>query len=208
MTSTAVLLVLIVIALLVAVISFDVFTLGTKGRLGALRQWQGLIGTMLGFVTAAGILAISSAIQDEALVRRNNEALQQVGAALWVEATDLDDVLNRTQQLRHAIMVSDTTQSGCPGAVNELVDAFQRETPIYAAAVPHFIDVGEPNLSLFVSFYGNFGELARAAKQYSDLGCPVVAEETAELFFSRVEVARAAFEKIALIYADRRPQAG
>ncbi|KQV08701.1 hypothetical protein [Devosia sp. Root105] len=201
MTSTAVLLVLVVIALLVAIIIFDVFTLGTKGRLNALRQWQTLIGTMLGFVTGAGVLAISSAIQDETQVRRNQEALVQVGNALRVEARDLDGVLARAQLLRDTLMPSDPNKpAGCSGTVNELVDAFQRETPIYTAAVPQFIAVGEPNLALFVSFYAGFEELARAAKQYGDNGCPVVAKETVALFYGRIDAARADFARIAAIY--------
>ena len=201
MTSTAVLLVLVVIALLVAIIIFDVFTLGTKGRLNALRQWQTLIGTMLGFVTGAGVLAISSAIQDETHVRRNQEALVQVGNALRVEARDLDGVLARAQLLRDTLMPSDPNKpAGCSGTVNELVDAFQRETPIYTAAVPQFIAVGEPNLALFVSFYAGFEELARAAKQYGDNGCPVVAKETVALFYGRIDAARADFARIAAIY--------
>lgn len=201
MTSTAVLLVLVVIALLVAVIAFDVFTLGTKGRLNALKQWQVLIGTMLGFVTGAGVLAISSAIQDETQVRRDREALVQVGTALKVEASDLDSVLARAQLLRDTLMPSDPHKpAGCSGPVNELVDAFQRETPIYSAAVPNFVRVGEPNLALFVSFYAGFEELARAAKQYGDNGCPVVAKETVALFYGRIEAARADFARIAAIY--------
>ena len=201
MTSTAVLLVLVVIALLVAVIAFDVFTLGTKGRLNALKQWQVLIGTMLGFVTGAGVLAISSAIQDETQVRRDREALGQVGTALKVEASDLDSVLARAQLLRDTLMPSDPHKpAGCSGPVNELVDAFQRETPIYSAAVPNFVRVGEPNLALFVSFYAGFEELARAAKQYGDNGCPVVAKETVALFYGRIEAARADFARIAAIY--------
>lgn len=201
MTSTAVLLVLVVIALLVAVIVFDVFTLGTKGRLNALKQWQVLIGTMLGFVTGAGVLAISSAIQDETQVRRDREALVQVGTALKVEASDLDSVLARAQLLRDTLMPSDPHKpAGCSGPVNELVDAFQRETPIYSAAVPNFVRVGEPNLPLFVSFYAGFEELARAAKQYGDNGCPVVAKETVAMFYGRIEAARADFARIAAIY--------
>ncbi|OEO33323.1 hypothetical protein VW23_000045 [Devosia insulae DS-56] len=201
MTSTAVLLVLVVIAVMVAIIIFDVFTLGTKGRLNALRQWQALIGTMLGFVTGAGVLAISSAIQDETQVRRDREALVQVGHALRVEARDLDSVLARAQLLRETLMPSDPNKpAGCSGTVNELVDAFQRETPIYTAAVPNFIEVGEPNLALFVSFYAGFEELARAAKQYADNGCPVVAKETVTLFYSRVDAVRADFATIAEIY--------
>ncbi len=201
MTSTAVLLVLVVIALLVTIIVFDVFTLGSKGRLNALRQWQTLIGTMLGFVTGAGVLAISSAIQDETQLRRNQEALVQVGHALRVEAKDLDGVLARAQLLRETLMPSDPNKpAGCSGPVNELVDAFQRETPIYTAAVPNFIEVGEPNLALFVSFYASFEELARAAKQYSDAGCPVVAKETVALFYGRIDAARADFASIAAIY--------
>src|SRR5215207_386018 len=114
MTSTAVLLVLVVIAVMVAIIIFDVFTLGTKGRLNALRQWQALIGTMLGFVTGAGVLAISSAIQDETQVRRDREALVQVGNALRVEARDLDSVLARAQLLRETLMPSDPNKpAGC-----------------------------------------------------------------------------------------------
>jgi len=201
MTSTAVFLVLIVIAILVAVIAFDVFTLGTKGRLNALRQWQVLIGTMLGFVTGAGVLAISSAIQDETQVRRDREALVQVGNALRVEASDLDSVLARAQLLRGTLMPSDPQKpAGCSGVVNELVDAFQRETPIYSAAVPNFVKVGEPNLALFVSFYAGFEELKRAAKQYGDNGCPVVAKETVALFYGRIDAVRADFAKITAIY--------
>lgn len=201
MTSTAVLLVVVVIALVVAIIAVDVFTLGTKGRLNALKQWQVLIGTMLGFVTGAGVLAISSAIQDETQVRRDREALVQVGNALRVEASDLDGVLARAQMLRDTLMPSDPNKpAGCSGPVNELVDAFQRKTPIYAAAVPNFVEVGEPNLALFVSFYAGFEELARAAKQYSDDGCPVVAKETVALFYGRIDAVRADFEKIAAIY--------
>jgi hypothetical protein len=201
MTSTAVLLVLVVIAILVAVIAFDVFTLGTKGRMNALRQWQVLIGTMLGFVTGAGVLAISSAIQDETQLRRDQEALVQVGNALRVEAKDLDGVLARAQLLRETLMPSDPNKpAGCSGTVNELIDAFQRETPIYTAAVPNFIEVGEPNLALFVSFYASFDELARAAKQYGDDNCPVVSPETVTLFYDRIDAARADFASIAEIY--------
>ena len=201
MTSTAVLLVSVVIVLLIGVIAFDVFTIGTKSRLNALRQWQGLIGTMLGFVTGAGVLAISSAIQDEVQLKRNQEALVQVGNALRVEAEDLDGVLTRAQLLRDTLMVTDPAKPvGCGGPVNEIIDAFQRETPIYAAAIPNFVEVGEPNLSLFVSFHAGFQELARAAKQYSDDGCPVVANETVALFYERVDAARADFAKIVSIY--------
>jgi len=201
MTYAAILLVVGVIALLVAIIVFDVFTLGTKGKLSALKQWQTLIGTMLGFVTGAGVLALSTAIQDETRHERNQQALVQVGNALRVEASDLDGVLSRAQSLGPSLMPSDPNKPpGCSGPVNEMIDAFQRETPIYTAAVPNFIEVGEPNLALFVSFYAGFEELARAAKQYADDGCPIVSKDTVGLFYSGIEDTRADFAKIAQSY--------
>lgn len=55
---------------LTTIILFDVNAKGWPNWLGTLRDWQGTIGTVAGFLSAAGALMLSAAIQDNAELAR------------------------------------------------------------------------------------------------------------------------------------------
>jgi len=197
MISTAIAIVALVILSLAMTIFIDVTTEGRLTSLALLRQWQTLIGTMLGFVTGAGILAISSAISDRTEHVRQQEELQRVGEALLVEASTLDEVLQRAEGLR---AVLERAKDTCAPEVLEINASIHHDTPMYDAAVPHFVAVGAPNLSLFVGFYATYGELERNLASYVDRGCPPVGPETEALIFAKLASARTAFRAIAAEY--------
>ena len=74
-----------------------------KKSMTLLRHWQDLIGTMLGFVTGADILAMSTAIQNDTEQQPKTEELHRVGWALLVEAQTLDNILEQTEGMRALI---------------------------------------------------------------------------------------------------------
>jgi hypothetical protein len=67
-----------------------------KKSITLLRDWQDLIGTMLGFVTGADI-------QNDTEQQPKTEELHRVGWALPVEAQTLDNILEQTEGMRALI---------------------------------------------------------------------------------------------------------
>jgi len=197
MIPTAILIVALVIVALSALIVVDIRTGGENPQLGLLRQWQTLIGTMLGFVTGAGILAISTAISAETEQARKADELRRVGEALLVEASTLNEVLKRAEGLQARI---DSANGSCPSQVLDINASMARDTPMFDAAVPHFVAVGAPNLSLFVGFYATYGELRRNLASYVSHGCPPVSPGTAVSVFEKLASARKAFDVIEAHY--------
>lgn len=197
MISIAITVVALVILALGAMIVIDISTGGRLAALGILRQWQTLIGTMLGFVTGAGILAISTGISDRSDALRRQDELQRVGEALLVEARTLDEVLGRAAGLRAAF---ETAKRSCPSELLEINASIHHDKPMYDAAVPHFVAVGAPNLSLFVDFYGTYGEIERNIASFVSRGCPPVGPEAEASVFAKLAAARKAFQAIEAEY--------
>jgi hypothetical protein len=200
-----IMLVVLIISAVSALILFDVFTDEEYSALVTLRNWQTLVGAILGFVTGAGIIAISTTMQIESDQLREAEQLKRVGEALIIEAETLDSVLGRAEGLRGVI---DGVAGACPSDVLELAHSFQRETPIYDMAIPHFVEVGAANLSLFVSFYGTYGELQRDIASWVSADCIATQPNIKGLFFDKLAAGRKTFAALAAQYPHRKPVTG
>lgn len=198
----SILVVVVVIAAVAVTILFDMLTEKDYRVLVTLRQWQTLVGAILGFVTGAGIIAISTEVQNDSERLREAEQLKRVGEALFTEAKMLDTVLARAELMRAVFSAGNGT---CTSDVLELTHTFQRETPIYDVAIPHFVEVGAENLSLFVNFYGTFGELERDLASYVSASCVAPRPDVETLVFEKIASARKAFTAIAAQYSTGTP---
>jgi hypothetical protein len=195
----------LIVAGLVVVILTDIRTDGSVSWIGRLRDWQTMLGTLIGFATAAGILALSTAFQDEATAERNAEATIHAGRALAIEARSMNDVLQRVRQAVttfHAVSGSAeaSNSAGCSGVIQELDNAFVRNTPIYESIAPKLADFGDPNLALFVNFYATHSGIVRDGDFYVSKGCPPTRPEVATQFMKRLDDANDYYQRIAKIY--------
>ncbi|RJG42826.1 MULTISPECIES: hypothetical protein [unclassified Mesorhizobium] len=195
----------LIVAGLVIVILTDIRTDGAVTWIGTLREWQTMLGTLIGFATAAGILALSTAFQQETTAQRNAEATVHAGHALAVEARSMNDVLQRVRQTAatfHAVSgdAAAVGSAGCSGVIEELDNAFVRSTPIYDSIAPKLADFGDPNLALFVNFYATHSGILRDADYYVSKGCPPTRPEVATQFMKRLDDANDYYQRIAKIY--------
>lgn len=198
----SIILVSLIISAVSALILFDIFTDNDYSALVTLRDWQTLVGAILGFITGAGIIAISTEVQNDSERLRETEQLKRVGEALLIEAATLDHVLGRAEGMREIFNAAD---GKCPSSVLELAHTFQRDTPIYNVAIPYFVDVGAENLSLFVSFYGTYGELQRDLASWVSADCSAAQPNIKVLYFEKLAAGRKAFAALAAQYRTGNP---
>ena len=84
--------------------------------LDALKSWQQLIGAVLGFLGAAGVLVLSTAIQEDQTQRRAIDAAHAIGFGLALEVERMAIGLKLGQQIAATIEMAIATISAAAHA--------------------------------------------------------------------------------------------
>jgi hypothetical protein len=149
----------VTLAGLLAIIVLDVRSRGIENWLEIVHAWQGTIGTVAGFVTAAGILALTTIIQQDADRERAAQAAYAIGHGLAIEAERL---VNPLQIGRYIIADIDLEGADvadqCWNLAQSLHEILVSETPVYNAVLSNMMDFGDENLAVFVRFFGNYAD--------------------------------------------------
>jgi hypothetical protein len=171
--AAAILLILVVLAASVFAVGSDVFRRPAGERLHALKDWQGLIGAVLGFMGAAGVLVLGTAIEGEQERQRAAAEEHAIGYGLALEAERIANGLATVLGIVNLIQ-SDPDQDyqrTCDNFITTMTDVLDRETPVYDAALDDMIAFGDNNLSLFVRFFSLHGEIVQDLGRFDRKWC-------------------------------------
>ena len=169
----AILLILVVLAAAVFAVGSDVLRRPAGERLHGIKDWQGLIGAVLGFMGAAGVLVLGTAIQDDQNRAAQVQREHAIGYGLALESERLANGLISAVSIVNLI-ASDPDQDyalTCNNFIATLNDILPRETPVWTAALGSMIAFGDNNLAVFVRFYGLYDELVVDAQRFNRILC-------------------------------------
>lgn len=145
---------------LTAIIVLDVRAKGWSRWISTLHDWQGTLGTVAGFLSAAGALMLSTAIQSNAEVARSERAAMSIGLALAYEVERMVGPLQTAYSIvRDVDLDSDTVIDACQSVYTYLADYTIDDTPVYDASLAQTLDFGDYNLALFTRFYAFYHDL-------------------------------------------------
>ena len=169
----AVLLIIVVLAAAVFAVGTDVVGRPAGQRLHALKDWQSLIGAVLGFMGAAGVLVLGTAIQDDQTRAAQVEREHAIGYGLALETERLANGLLSAVSIVNIIASSPNQDYAltCNNFIATLNDILPRETPVWTAALGNMIAFGDNNLAVFVRFYGLYDELVVDAQRFNRVLC-------------------------------------
>lgn len=152
-------LLIFVVAAIGALLALDVGRTDHRHWLDALKSWQQLIGAVLGFLGAAGVLVLSTAIQSDNDLRKSQAAAHAIGLGLAYEVQAIGVGLKAAQVVGHVDLEAADPGSLCVGYATALQQVKVPATPVYNAVLPRMVDFGETNLHDFVTFYSLYSNL-------------------------------------------------
>ncbi|MDB5537537.1 MAG: hypothetical protein JWP26_4404 [Devosia sp.] len=156
-----------------AIVMLDVRAKGWANWLDTVHEWQSTIGTVAGFLSAAGVLVLGTAIQDNAERTRSLTASRAIGMGLALETERMANPLQTGRLIGGNIdMQGNDLPNKCLNYVHTMESILTPDTPVYNAVLSQMVDFGDANLALFVrffSFYVDFrSNLTQIDKQICD----------------------------------------
>jgi hypothetical protein len=173
-------LLILVVAAIGALLSLDLGRTEHRHWLDALKSWQQLIGAVLGFLGAAGVLVLSTAIQQNNDTRRAAEAAHAIGLGLALEVERMGTGLRLGKAIGETIDLNAAPELLAQTCVNysqTLQHHLLAVTPVYDAVLSRMVDFGDHNLSIFVRFYGFFYDFQQALKDVDAAACGAAAAD-------------------------------
>jgi hypothetical protein len=139
----------------------------------AIRDWQQLLGAVLGFLGAAGVLVLSNEIQINQERERTLQHAHAIGLGLALEAERIYGGIGSGLAIAEQIKAAPAPDysSLCTQYVRTLRDIVPREKPVWTAVLDQMVDFGDDNLALFVRFYGLFDDFVLEVQSFDNLWC-------------------------------------
>lgn len=183
-------LLVVVVAALATLLALDLGKAEPGSRLVTLKSWQGLMGSVLGFLGAAGVLVLSNAIETNDAQARADRAAHAIGLAMAIEVEKLSTGLIFGREAGATINFDVDNAGNLPQTCLFYSQAVNRAlvtaTPVYTAALGSMIDFGDENLAVFVRFYAFYLDFLRAIKQVDQAACNDDAEGEIKYILSQV----------------------
>lgn len=202
-------LLIFVVAAIGSLLALDLGRTDHAHWLDALKSWQQLIGAVLGFLGAAGVLVLSTAIQQDQAQRESDRAAHAIGYGLALEVERMAIGLKLGQQIAATI---DFDAPGLPGTCVMFSEAMQRglapATPVYNAVLPQMVAFGDANLGIFVRFYSFYADLTRGLTEVNQAACDVAAADEIRFVESQINGGMGYYEIIARNYDIAPANAG
>jgi hypothetical protein len=184
----AAVLIFAVLAALVLLLYLDLRHTDRANWLSELKQWQGLIGSVLGFLGAAGVLVLSNAIEAEEADARAARVAEAIGYGLALEAEKLSIGLATGRTIGEMITLEDDPNLAgtCLSYRQTLQRVLSPETPVYHAVLGNMVDFGDENLGVFVRFFSFYTELLRGLAQVDEAACGAAPADEIEFMRSQI----------------------
>ena len=202
-------LLIFVVAAIGALLALDLGRTDHGHWLDALKSWQQLIGAVLGFLGAAGVLVLSTAIQQDLDVRKRGDEAHAIGLGMALEVERMAIGLKLGQQI--GAMIDFTDPQLAQTCVN-FSDAMQRglspATPVYNAVLPQMVSFGDANLGIFVRFYSFYADFVRGLKEVNQAACGAAAADEIRFVMSQINGGMGYYEIIARNYDIAPADAG
>lgn len=202
-------LLIFVVAAIGSLLALDLGRTGHAHWIDALKSWQQLIGAVLGFLGAAGVLVLSTAIQQDTERREAERAAHAIGYGLALEVERMAIGLKLGQQ------IGATINFDAPGLNQTCVmfsEAMQRglapSTPVYNAVLPQMVEFGDANLGIFVRFYSFYADFVRGLGEVNQAACDAAAADEIRFVMSQIKGGMGYYEIIARNYDIAPADAG
>ncbi|MEO8757884.1 MAG: hypothetical protein ABI398_09075 [Devosia sp.] len=173
-------LLIFVVAAIAALLAVDLGRTEHRHWLDALKSWQQLIGAVLGFLGAAGVLVLSTAISQDNDIKKSAAASHAIGLGLALEVERMGTGLRLGKAIGATIDLSAPAEQLARTCVNystTLQSHLLKVTPVYDAVLPRMVDFGDENLAIFVRFYGFFYDFQQALKEVDQSACDAAAAD-------------------------------
>lgn len=183
-------LLILVVAAIGALLSLDLGRTDHRHWLDALKSWQQLLGAVLGFLGAAGVLVLSTAIQQDADSRKAAEAAHAIGLGLALEVERMGTGLRLGKAIGETIdpkAPPEQLAQTCLNYSQTLQHHLLAVTPVYDAVLPKMVEFGDANLAMFVRFYGFFYDFRQALNDVDRAACSAAAAD--EITYMQHQVA-------------------
>lgn len=201
--AAAIVLILAVLAAAAFVVATDAAGRPQGERLHALKDWQQLIGAVLGFMGAAGVLVLSTQIDAE---QARQEALARehtLGLALAYEAESLSNEIAGmigVVDYIHAQGPDVDYAHACTELVGLLAKSLDKTKAVWTAALGQMVEFGDENLQLFVRYHLYYDGLVELATQPDPRLCERDAENEINRYRDRFMDIFDLYRDIATVY--------
>lgn len=175
LVASALALLVVVVVTIGALLTIDLRRTEHQHWLDALKSWQALIGSVLGFLGAAGVLVLSTAISHDNDLQKSEEAAHAIGLGLAYEVQAMGVGLKTAQVVGHEDLALADPGQKCVGFASTLQQVMTSTTPVYDAVLPRMVDFGDENLHDFVTFYALYSYLLRSLPAIISQYCPEAA---------------------------------
>jgi hypothetical protein len=158
LTLAAAALLIAVLGSITGVLALDVRRTAHGSWLDALRQWQGLLGAVMGFISAAGVLVLGQALQAANAENNAKSQAHAIGLALALETSNLTLPIIADRKGAESFVKSGQaiTPEQCKSYAQTLLHDLIPATPVYTAALGNLTNFSDVNMVLFVGFYSNY----------------------------------------------------
>lgn len=202
-------LLIFVVAAIGALLALDLGRTDHAHWLDALKSWQQLIGAVLGFLGAAGVLVLSTAIQQDLDVRKRADEAHAIGLGMALEVERMAIGLKLGQQIGATIDFADPQLAQtCVGFSQAMQRGLSPATPVYNAVLPQMVSFGDANLAIFVRFYSFYSDFVRGLKEVNQAACDAAAADEIRFVMSQINGGMGYYEIIARNYDIAPASAG
>jgi hypothetical protein len=194
-------LLIVVVVSMVVLLVLDLRRHQRSEWIEALKQWQGLLGAVLGFLGAAGVLVLGSAIESDNERARQEQAAHAIGTGLALEVERLSVGLQVGREIGASIDFGNPALArACADYSRTLQRVLAPETPVYDAVLARMVDFGDVNLSVFVRFYAFYDDFLRGLPEIDQAACTAAAEDEIRYIISQINGGLGFYEIIAKSY--------
>lgn len=202
-------LLIFVVAAIGALLALDLGRTDHAHWLDALKSWQQLIGAVLGFLGAAGVLVLSTAIQQDLDARKRVDEAHAIGLGMALEVERMAIGLKLGQQIGATIDFNDPQLAQtCVSFSEAMQRGLSPATPVYNAVLPQMVSFGDANLAIFVRFYSFYSDFVRGLKEVNQAACDVAAADEIRFVMSQINGGMGYYEIIARNYDIAPADAG
>ncbi|MHB1103268.1 MAG: hypothetical protein ACYC0C_10960 [Devosia sp.] len=203
----AVALLIAVVLSLVVLLALDLRRHKQSEWIEELKQWQSLLGAVLGFLGAAGVLVLGSAIESDNERARQAQAAHAIGTGLALEVERLSVGLQVGRQIGASVDFADPALvQVCADYAKALQRALAPDTPVYDAVLGRMVDFGDVNLSVFVRFYAFYEDFLRGLPEIDEAACTAAAGDEIRYIIGQINGGLGYYEIIAKRYDTTPPQ--